>query len=218
MRLYSVVAAALILAIPGPVFAQEWIEFISREDRFSCNFPGQPTITETTYKSQFGADLPARVYAAEAGGSRYRLTVADYRPIERILTEKAKSCPPGAEACRGGGTSTGAGYWKADVAGAMIYATWQFMQRDAKITHLLWNNINLVEGHQLHLTNADGSRTLAAIYMHENRLYIIEGTVPAGYPEPGLFQQSVGWLDENGEQIRYQTLYHNGFPAPPRGR
>ena len=106
------------------------------------------------------------------------MTVADFSQIERILTEKAKSCPAGAEACRGGGTSTGAGYWKADVAGALIYATWKFMERDAKVTHLLWNNINLVGGHQLHLTNADKSRTLAAIYMHANRLYIAEGTVP----------------------------------------
>ena len=28
--------------------------------------------------------------------------------------------------------------------------------------------------------------------MHENRLYILEGTVPDGYPEPAFFQQSVG--------------------------
>ena len=52
----------------------------------------------------------------------------------------------------------------------------------------LWNNVDFVEGHQLQLTNADGSRTLAAIYMHENKLYILEGTVPEGYPEPGIFQ------------------------------
>ncbi len=40
------------------------------------------------------------------------------------------------------------------------------------------------------------------MYMHENKLYISEGTVPAGYPEPGLFQQSLAWLDENGNGIR----------------
>ena len=52
--------------------------------------------------------------------------------------------------------------------------------------------------------------------MHQNRLYIIEGTVPAGYPEPGLFQQSLGWLDENGVGLRYQSVYSNFYPAPPR--
>ncbi|NOT27058.1 MAG: hypothetical protein HOP16_13240 [Acidobacteria bacterium] len=215
----TVVTAVCILAISTSAFGQEWMEFASREDRFTCNFPGQPTITETTFRSQFGADLPARVYRAESGPGRYSMTVVDYRPIEGILTAKSKSCPAGAEACSGNTaetSSTGAGYWKADVAGALIYATWQFMQRDAKVTHLLWNNVDFVEGHQLQLTNADKSRTLAAIYMHENKLYILEGTVPEGYPEPGIFQQSLGWIDENGKPFRYGSLYHNGFPAPGR--
>jgi hypothetical protein len=220
MRLASLIATTL-LAISTPALAQEWTEFVSIEDRFSTNFPGQPRITETTYKSQFGADLPARVYSASRGASRFSMTVVDYRSIEKILTEKAKSCPPGAETCLGGSnpiSSTGAGYWKADVAGAIVYATWQYMQRNAKVTQLVWTNIDLVEGHMLQLTNADQSRTFASIFMHENKLYIGEATVPAGEPEPGLFQQALGWIDENGKNIRYQTLYHNGFPPPPRSR
>jgi len=213
------IAIVLFLAVSALPSAQEWIEFESRQDGFTCNFPGQPTITEATFKSQFGADLPARLYSARSGPGRYSMTVVDYRPIEKILTAKSKSCPPGAEACSGNTaatSSTGAGYWKADVAGALIYATWQFMERNAKVTHLLWNNVDFVEGHQLQLTNTDGSRTLAAIYMHENKLYILEGTVPEGHPEPGIFQQSMGWIDENGKPFRYVSLYHNGFPAPAR--
>ena len=221
MRLNAVVAAAVVLAMSAPAFGQQWTEFVSTEDRFTTNFPGQPQITTTTYRSQFGADLPARVYSASLGSSRFSLTAVDYRPIERILTEKAKSCPVGAETCRGGanpGSSTGAGYWKADVAGAIVYATWQFMQRDATITQLVWTNIDLVEGHMLQMTNRDTSRTFASIFMHEDRLYIAEATVPAGEPEPGLFQQALGWIDEAGRSIRYQTLYRHGLPAPPRAR
>ena len=52
-------AAVHILVMSAPAVAQEWIEFTSRQDRFTANFPGQPQITETTYRSQFGADLPA---------------------------------------------------------------------------------------------------------------------------------------------------------------
>jgi hypothetical protein len=216
MRLSSVVSAALILSISGPVVAQEYVEYVSQQDRFTATFPVQPKVTETTVKSQFGSDLPARIYSAESLAGRFKMTVVDYNNIEAISTERAKSCPAGAETCRGGGSSTGAGYWKADIEGAVIYATWQFMQRDAKVTYLGWNNINLVEGHMLYLTNSnDKSRTSAGIYMHENKLYILEGTVPAGYPDPGFFQQSVGWLDENGNGIRYETVYHNGFPKPP---
>jgi hypothetical protein len=216
MRLIPVVAAAFTVLCSAPAFAQEWVEFVSREDRVTVTFPVQPTVTQTTYTSQFGAVLPARVYSAVQGQSRFSLTVVDYSQIERILTEKAKACPPGAETCRGGGSSTGAGYYRADVAGAIIHATWQFLQRDAKVTYMGWNNIDLVGGHMLSLTNnADKSRTSAAVYMHANKLYILEGTVPAGFPEPGFFQQSIAWLDENGNGIRYETLYHQSFPPPP---
>ena len=215
MRLITVVAAASVVFMAAPGLAQDWTEFASLEDRFTCNFPGEPTVTETTWTSEFGAELPARVYAAERGPSRYTVTVADYSHAERILTERASDCPPGAERCSGGG-STGEGYWRHDLRGAMLYATWTFLQRDAEATHLGYNSLDRVEGHQLHLTNPDRSRTFVSIYMHENKLYVAEGTVPRGYPEPALFQQSLGWLDENGNGLRYESPYNNGFPAPPR--
>jgi hypothetical protein len=211
----SLISAAFVLSMSAPSFAQEWIEFASREDRFTCNFPSQPTVTETTYRSERRADLPARVYRATQGQGRYSVTVVDYNQAQRILTEKAKKCPPGAEPCLGGRGN--AGHWKDDIRGAIVYASFQFIQRDAKLTSYLSDNVDQVEGHRLQLTNnADKSRTFAGIYMHENKLYIVEATVPAGYPEPGLFQQSVGWLDENGIGLRYQSIYSNGFPPPPR--
>ena len=214
MRL-RLISTALALSISGALFAQEWIEFASREDRFTANFPSQPKVTATTYRSQHEADLPARVYSAAQGQSRYSVTVVDYNQAQRILAEKAKSCPPGAEPCRGGPGDEG--HWRADIRGAMDYASWQLLKRDAKLTLFVWGVVDLVEGRQLQLTNnADKSRTFAGIYMHENKLYIIEGTVPAGYPEPGLFQQSLGWLDENGVGLRYQSNYSNNYPAPPR--
>jgi hypothetical protein len=221
MLVHRIVASIAIVLMSGPAVAQGWTEFVSKDDRFTTNFPGAPEVKESSYRSQFGADLPSRVYSATRGTSRFSVTVVDYRSIVKILTEKSKSCPQGAETCLGGSnpiSSTGAGYWKADVAGAMIYATWQFMKRDAVLTEFIWTNIDLVEGHMLHLTNTDKSRTYVSIFMHENKLYIAEATVPAGEPEPGLFQQALGFIDENGRSIRYQTLYHNGFPTPPRSR
>ena len=214
MRL-TLISTALAVSIAGPLFAQEWIEYANRDDRFTANFPSQPKVTQTTYRSQHEADLPARVYSATQGQSRYSVTVVDYNQAQRILTEKAKSCPAGAEPCLGGPGDEG--HWKADIRGAIDYAAWQLMKRDAKLTLFVWGLVDQVEGHNLQLTNtADKSRTFAGIYMHENKLYIIEGTVPAGYPEPGLFQQSLGWLDENGVGLRYQSTYNNNYPAPPR--
>jgi hypothetical protein len=217
--LVSSTVVALALSLAGPVFAQEYVEFRSLQDGVGVTFPVQPTVTEMTITSQFGSMLPARVYAAESLAGKFKLTVIDYNNIEAIATEKAKTCPPGAETCRGGGSSTGPGYWKADIQGAVIWATWAIMEREGvKVTYFGWNNIDLVEGHMLYVTNPDRSRTSAGIYMHENKLYILEGTVPAGRPDPGFFQQSVQWLDANGNGIRYQTTYHNGFPKPATGR
>jgi hypothetical protein len=215
MRLKPLISVAFVISISAPSFAQEWIEFASRDDRFTCLFPSQPTITQTTYRSERRADLPARVYSATQGQGRYSMTVVDYNQAQRILTEKAKQCPAGAEPCLGGRGNEG--HWKDEIRGAIVYASFQFMQRDAKLTSYVADDVDQVEGHRLQLTNnADKSRTFAGIYMHENKLYIVEATVPAGYPEPGLFQQSVGWLDENGIGLRYQSIYSNQWPAPPR--
>ena len=215
MRVMPLISTALMFSVSGTLFAQEWMEFASLEDRFTCLFPSQPKITETTYRSEYGADLPARVHSVTQGQSRYSITVVDYNQVRRVLTEKSKSCPAGDVVCTGIG-GTGEGWWKVDLRAALVHASWQFMQRDAKVTQYQWNFNDLVEGHQLVLTNADKSRTFAAVYMHENKLYMIESTVPAGNPEPAWFSQSLGWLDERGIGLRYQEIYVNGYPAPAR--
>jgi hypothetical protein len=215
MPLTPIISVAVVLSVGAPVFAQEWMEFASREDRFTCLFPTAPAVKETTYLSQHEANLPARVYSATQGQSRYSVTVVDYNQAQRILTEKAKSCPAGAEPCLGGPGDEG--HWRADIRGALDWATWQLMKGDVKVTSFVWAAVDQVEGRQLQITNnADHSRTFVGLFMHQNKLYISEGTVPRGYPEPALFQQSLGWLDENGIGLRYQSYYNNNYPAPPR--
>jgi hypothetical protein len=219
MRLISITPVLVMLSLAAPAFAQEWTEFISKEDGFRVNFPGEPKVTETTWKSEYGADLPARVYVAEVGKSRYSVTVVDYGQSERLLTAKAKACPAWADERCTGVEVVGQGYWKMDIAGALLHATVSFLQRDAKLTHLSWNFVDLVEAHLIQLTNnADQSRTFGTISMHEDKLYILDGTVPKGYPEPGLFQQSMGYVDKEGNGIRYRSTYSNIFPAPARTR
>jgi hypothetical protein len=214
MRLMPPFALAVALAVAAPIFAQEWVEFASREDRFTCLFPTQPAVTETTYLSQHEANLPARIYSTTQSQSKYSVTVVDYNQAQRILTEKAKSCPAGAEPCLGGPGDEG--HWRADIRGALDWATWQLMKGDVKVTSFVWAAMDQVEGRQLQITNPDHSRTFAGIFMHQNKLYIAEGTVPRGYPEPALFQQSLGWLDENGIGLRYTSYYNNNYPPPSR--
>jgi len=216
MRLLPLISSALVFALSGPAFAQDWTEFSSPDDHFTITFPGQPKITETTWTSQFNAILPARVYSGTAGSGRYSVTVVDYNPVERLLTERSRTLPALDLAIH----DYGPGYWKTDVRSGVMYAISKFLQRDAKMTSILSNFSDGVVGVVTDLVNnADQSRTLASVYMHMNRLVITEATVPKGYPAPVIFQQSLGWLDEQGKRIRYQMMNYNEPDAPrPSGR
>jgi hypothetical protein len=222
MRAIGVVFA-LVLFIAGPAAAQDWAEYQNNKEGFTIAFPGPPKVTETTWTAEHDYVLPAHVYSAEHGRERYSVTVVDYAPLERLGIERAKKCPAGAEPCLGSDLA-GPAYWKHVIRGAVIWATFKYFQRDGKVTSYMWNHQDLVEGHQIQMTNnADESRTFAFVAMRENKLFIIEGTVPKGYPPPALFQNSAGWVDKDGNAIRYQTIYANeifglgDYPTPGHG-
>jgi hypothetical protein len=209
-----VLSSILVFALSGTVFAQDWTEFSNLVDRFSITFPGQPQVTETTWVSQYQAILPARVYSGAQGSTRYRVTVVDYNPIERLLTERSRTLPALDLAVH----EYGPGYWKTDVRGAVVYAASKYLERDGKVEHMLSNFADLVAGMQLQfVSNADQSRTFASIYMHANRLVIAEAILPKGALAAGpiIFQQSLGWLDPDGKRIRYRVMNYNEPDVPP---
>ena len=205
MHVNRFVPIVLVLALSVPGFGQGWTTFVSREDRFSVNFRGEPEVEEISYDSEYGAVFPGRVYRRDVGDSRYSVTVIDYTDAERIHAERTNKTQADSLVI----------YWQIDVMASIAYAAWQFRERDAEVTYDAWHYIDLIEGHQLQLTNGDGSRTFAGIYLHESRLYILEGTVPPGSPPPGLFQQSLVLLDEDGNGVRYSSIYSNRLPPPP---
>jgi hypothetical protein len=227
MRLIPLVSAAFVLVLSGPALAQtgapnartlragvetgeEWIEYVSRADFFSVNFPAQPQVRDTTFATEYGLDLPGRVHAHTDGRNKYSVTVIDYGPAEKIHTDRSKACTGYPDTC--------GNRFRAEIRGALDYAAWQFIQRDAKVTHYANYVTDLVEGRRIQLLNPDKSQTFAAIHVHENRLYILEGTVPAGSPPPGLFQQSLGFVDQEGNRVRYATVYNANYPIPRRTR
>src|SRR4029453_534119 len=124
------------------------------------------------------------------------VTVVDYRPLPKLGAERAKQCPAGAETCIGTqdgrrGGIIGLGYWKMDVRGALTFAALKLVQLPgAKGPDMKLQFEQAGEGTFLPPTNPAQSRTFGSITMHETRLYIFEGTVPKGAPEPGLFQGS----------------------------
>lgn len=100
-----------------------------------------------------------------------------------------------------------------------MYAASKFLERDAKVETIVASLADLVSGMLVQRTNKDQSRTYASIYMHENRVIIAEATVPKGYPPPIIFQQALGWLDDEGRRVRYQFPYDNDPDVPePQGR
>jgi hypothetical protein len=142
------------------------------------SFPGQPAVKEISYQGERGTPLPARVYSAERGGrERYSVTVVDY-------------------------TTAGIN----DVPGAIAWEAWNFRRRGGQVTQDTFANVDRIPGHELHITNADGSRTFAQIHLHRRKLYILEAGIPANMPTPGavLFIQSLSILDEEGRRIRYE--------------
>ena len=186
------------------------MEYASRADFFSVNFPGEPTVRDVTYTTEYRITIPGRVHSVEDGPTRYSVTVVDYANVQKIHAERVKDCKGYPDTC--------GNPYVAELRGAMDYAAWNFLQRDAKVTHYAYYNTDRVEGRRIQLTNADRSRTFAVIHLHDYRLYILEGTVAPGLPPPALFQQSLGFLDKEGKRIRYETTYSHGFPPPRRTR
>ena len=217
MRVTVLFIASVVLAC-APAFAQDWDQFTFKDDGFKVDFPGPPKISETTFKSEYGADIPARVYTVDKGREHYKVTVADYTQAPRLLDEKAKlTCPKDyADERSCGLTNAGRGYWKEDMAGAILWATYGFLQRDARLTHLAFAWQDLVQGHEIQMiNNSDKSRMFAFVAMHKDKLYIFEASVPGNLPPPGLFQQSVGWVDKDGNGVRYQSIYSDMYAEHP---
>lgn len=213
-------ALVLVVVMASPAFAQEWVQYASKADLFAVNFPSEPKAQDITYMSEFGIALPAHVYSAEQGRSRYAMTVVDYADAEKIHTARMQQCR-----AAGGEGDACQNDWRSDVQGAMIFAASKFIRRDgARVNFFGWAVVDQIEGLRIQLTNADATRTFAEIHRHGTRLYVSEATVPKGAPAPGLFQQSLMFIDEEGKPIRYRSFYTTGYsegwkfpaPEPPR--
>jgi hypothetical protein len=208
MRLIRFLSAVLILLVATPCLAQEWLEYYSNADFFLVNFPGQPQIRDVAYPSEFGLMLPAHLHIYENGATRMAVTVVDYTNVDKMHAERVKGCALYPDQC----TNQTA----AELRGALDYAVSTFIKRDAKVTYYGYANSDRIEGRRVQLLNPDKSRTFVAIYMHDNRLFILDATVPDNAVPPALFQQSMGFLDKDGQRIRYATIYSNAYPPPVR--
>ena len=208
MRLVGVIAAACLLSLVRPAFAADWIEYKNMQDHFGVNSPGEPTAEAIKWKSEYESMFPAMVYRWQDGANRYSVTVVDYSDSEALYTANHHSADFQAAA-----------YWQIDILGSIQYAATQYRYRPGvKVNFDNFHYINLITGHQLQLDNPNGTKTYVAIYLHENRLYILDATVTRTAPAPIIFQQSFEVLDTEGKAIRYRTYYFDKLPEQKLGR
>jgi hypothetical protein len=171
MRTITLTCVFALLVVVPPAFAQQWISYVSDRDSFEAQFPGgPPTVTETTWESQSGFKLPARVYSLENGPRRYSVTVADYTKLPELGKARIKTCKDDDEICVGSNLS-GEGFWKHDTRGAMMYAVSKLLTRDVRVTDIAWNQIARVSTVLVSLVNnRDQSNTYALVTMYEMML------------------------------------------------
>ncbi len=194
MRAITILPTAFIVLSSVPVCAETWTTYVDQSLFFSVNFPAEPEVREISYPSEYGATFPAHVYTVQNGPNFYSVTVVDFTDAQRVYLELPDKTDE----------ASSAGLWLYDQRASVAYAARNFRLRGGEVTYDAWHHIDLVEGHQLQITNADQSRTYAGIYLHDSRLYILEATVPADALPQGLFQQSLSFLDEEGNRIRYE--------------
>ena len=194
MRALTSFLALSVALCFGSAGAQGWQQYTSTVDRFRIHTPGEFQIEDTSFASEYGATFPARLYSYEDGGNRFSVTVVDYTDSLRIHTERTRT------------EADYLLYWEVDVRASIAYAAANLRSRGGEVAYDAYHYIDRVEGHQLHINNDDGTRTYAAIYLHDSHLFIVEATVTPGMPPPGQFQQTLEFIDENGDRIRYRNV------------
>jgi hypothetical protein len=208
MPVIRLTAALCVLLLAQPALAQqEWTEYVNKVDRFSVPAPGEPKVETITWDSEYGAKFPARVYRWQQNANRYSITVVDFNDAEKIHAALKHEAYVG-----------GVGYWVIDIAASPAHAARMYREKKGvQVTYDAFHYVNLIPGHQMAVTNADGSRSYVAIYLHENRLYILDATVAKGQPPPLIFRESFAMTDAEGNTVRYQQLYSNRYPERQLG-
>src|ERR1043166_7396730 len=79
-----VLVPALLLCLPGVGRGQEWIEYVSRDDLFTVNFPAQPTVSTIDWTTEYGLTIPGHVHHYDRADSHYLVTVVDYSNVQKI--------------------------------------------------------------------------------------------------------------------------------------
>ncbi len=196
MPFLRLIILASTLWFCGSAVAQRWIPYASATDGFRIMTPGEFAIEEIDFETEYGIVVPARVFSHENDTGRYSVTVVDYRESQRLHDERLQEI----------GAIYQPIYGQVDVRGSIAYAAKKIRDRASTIEYDAYHYISRIDGHQLQTTNPDQTRTFAAIYLYESRLYVIDATASPDIAPPGMFQQSLEFIDEDGEVITFRNF------------
>jgi len=180
MHMFKLAAAAALVMFAGAAYAQDWIDFTERTEKFFVNFPAQPKVEEFPYESEYGFTVSAKKFTATRGEASYSVTVVNYAKTPEVM----------------------------DVLGSVAFAAHNIREtHEGKIVYDAFAQIDMIDGLQIQINEADGHKYWAEIHMHkqDKRLYILEARTPPGQPPPAAFQVSLQILDDEGRPIRYQA-------------
>ena len=195
LRLISI---ATILIFSSSAFAQRWAPFTGENGEFRIMVPGGQFEVETVdFETEYGIIVPAQIHRAEDSYGTYTLTVVDYVDSMALHRERIAELD---------GIYLDV-YGEVDARGSVAYFARMIRERAESVEYDNYHYIGRVDGHQLHTTNPDGTRTFAALYLLHSKLYAIEATIAPTAPTGGMFQQSFEFLDENGNRIMYPTFH-----------
>jgi hypothetical protein len=220
-RVAALLAAFGLLLGAATARAQEWSLYPAFDDFFSIDFPGEPTIRQSTYQTQYGFTLPARVYTARDEFGTYSVTAVNWSTVEAQHAAAYKQCIAATGDLRGGDNPgiCNESRTRGEIAGAALHAGSGLIRRGGKVLELAFNSADRVDAVRVEMINADQSQTVAMIAWHEGFLYVAEGTAPKGAPPPSAFPISLQFLDKEGRRIQYDgSRYTPGWPVPKRSR
>ncbi len=193
MRFAGLISAGFALAMAPAALAQGWFEYVSRDYGFLVNFPAEPKMEDTTYTAAGGVTLPAKRFTAEPSNGRYAgrysVLVVDYS------------------------TRT------TDEDGAMAHAA-NMLRPKGQIKFEEPSQLDGIPGHQLSIIEPNGQQTQIQLFMYSyngfHRLYIAEGSVPAGAAPPAAFWTSLAMVHPDGRIVNINRERRGDF-GPPTG-
>ena len=198
MFVLRLISLTTLLIFSSSAFAQRWAPFTSADAVFRIMVPGGEFDIETVdFETEYGIVVPAHIHRAEDQYGTYTLTVVDYVDSMELHRERIAELD---------GIYLSV-YGEVDARGSVAYFARMIRERAESVEYDNYHYIGRVDGHQLHTTNPDGTRTFAGLYLLESKLYAIEATIAPTAPTGGMFQQSFEFLDENGVRIMYPTFH-----------